>query len=337
MFRNRSDYASVQRRIKLEQSFNLNSPQNARRLTTEPTVMNKQLANVFRVLLLFFALQISAMAADTPKISIFTSILPQKFFVEQLAGDLAEVEVMVGPDMSPHTYEPLPQQMSRLSRARLFFTIGVPFEKAIEKRLKAVCPNLSFVATNLGVEYHQMESFAETHVHSEDCSHPTGQPDPHIWLDPYQVMIQADNIAAALKEVLPDQTGAIDERLTSFKTRLNELNEELSQALLPVKGQTMLVFHPAFGYFARRFNLKQQAVEIEGKEPGPRQLVELIRKCRAENIRVIFVQKQFPVNSARTIAEAIDGAVVQIDPLAEDYFANLRTIAKNVSGALIKK
>lgn len=299
--------------------------------------MHKNRNRIFLAFLLLLAVNVSAMAENSPILNVFTSILPQKFFVEQLASGLANVEVMVGPDMSPHTYEPLPQQMSRLSRATLFFTIGVPFEKALEKELTAVCPDLKMIATNKGVGYQPMESFDATHQHSEACTHETGQPDPHIWLDPDQVMIQATNIAAALKESLPEHCATIDERLASFTRQLQALNEELLLTLLPVKGQTMLVFHPAFGYFARRYGLKQQAVEIEGKEPGPRQLVELIRKCRAENIHVIFVQKQFPVNAAQTIAEAINGAVVQIDPLAEDYFANLRMIAKAVAQALEKK
>lgn len=286
------------------------------------------------ILLLFAAGQFAAMAQTQAKLLIFTSILPQKFFVEKLAGDLAEVEVMVGPGMSPHTYEPLPQQMSRLSRASLFFTIGVPFEKALEKRLAAVCPDLRIIATNVGVTYQPMESFASDHQHDANCTHEAGQPDPHIWLDPQQVIVQARNIAAALKTVLPNSQLLIDERLADFTRQLEEITEELTQKMLPWKGQTMLVFHPAFGYFANRFGMKQRAIEIEGKEPGPRQLVELIRQCRAENIHIIFVQKQFPVSAAKTVAEAIGGSVIQIDPLAEDYFANLREIAHTVTGAL---
>lgn len=295
--------------------------------------------NLFKItiLLLFSVVQIAALAQTPAKLMVFTSILPQKFFVEQLAGDLAEVEVLVGPGMSPHTYEPLPQQMSKLSRASLFFTIGVPFEKALEKKLAAVCPNLKIVATNEGVAYRSMETFASDHQHDENCTHAAGQPDPHIWLDPLQVTIQARNIATALKALLPDSHTLIDERLGSFNRQLEELTEELAQKMLPWKGQTMLVFHPAFGYFANRFGMQQRAIEIEGKEPGPRQLVELIRQCRAENIHIIFVQKQFPVSAAKTVAEAIGGSVIQIDPLAENYFANLREIAQTVTGALQKQ
>lgn len=299
--------------------------------------MNKQL---IRCLLFLWVFQLSptlAWSQNSNKIAIFTSILPQKFFVEQLAGDLAEVEVLVGPGMSPHTFEPLPQQMSRLSRAAIFFTIGVPFENVLSERLKSVCPDLKIIPTDTGVERQAMQSFDNDHHHDTSCTHSEGEPDPHIWLDPDQVIIQAKNIAVALKEVLPNDTAAIDVNLASFTVRLKKLSEELSAILLPVKGQTMLVFHPSFGYFARRFGLNQQPIEMEGKEPGPRQLGELIKKCKAENVHIIFVQKQFPVAAAEALANAINGAVIQIDPLAENYFANLTEIARAVAEALQNK
>ena len=293
------------------------------------------LPGLLTLAIFLFSLQNIVLAEMPARLSVFVSIQPQKFFLEQLAGELANVEVMVGPDLSPHTYEPLPQQMSRLSRARLFFTIGVPFEKALAKRLADVCPDLKIIDTTHGIAYQSMESY--NHQHSETCSHGAGQLDPHVWLDPDQVIIQAQNITAALQEALPVASATFAARLASFSQQLQSLSNDLSAVLAPVKGQTMLVFHPAFGYFARRFGLIQQAIEIEGKEPGPRQLVELIRKCRSEGIHIIFVQKQFPVVAAQTIATAIDGAVVIIDPLAENYFANLRQIATTVATAIQKQ
>lgn len=341
---------NIQSQVLLPDGILLNTGSRFFRLNTGPRCQGQRhfrtpahtfAITLLTVLAIFLLGLLRPAAAETAtsgaRLEIFASILPQKFFIEKLAGDLANVEVMVGPGMSPHTYEPLPQQMSRISRARLFFTIGVPFEKTLEKKLQAVCPNLKIVATNRNVEYRMMESSDQTHVHSESCTHGHGEPDPHIWLDPHQVMIQAGSIAEALKENLPEHRSEIEARLASFTAELQRLSDELATILAPVKGQTMLVFHPAFGYFADRYGLKQLAIEIEGKEPGPRQLAELIRKCRNENIHLIFVQQQFPVAAANTVAEAISGAVVPIDPLAEDYFNNLRHIAGAVSEGLTKK
>jgi zinc transport system substrate-binding protein len=292
--------------------------------------------------LFLFAIALSPLWSQTDPaapLSVFTSILPQKFFVEQIGGDLVKVEVLVGPGMSPHTYEPLPQQMSSLSRARLFFAIGVPFEKILRHKLLSVCPNLQVIDTDKGITRRLMQTLEEGdgHVHGSDCNHATGEPDPHIWLDPELAIIQGQNIAVALKDALPEHAAAIDARLAAFIASLRELIAELTVALEPVKGETMLVFHPAFGYFADRFALKQKAIEIEGKEPAPRQLVDLIRQCKRENIHIVFVQKQFPASAAETVARSINGSVVIIDPLAEDYIANLRELGAAVAKGLIKK
>lgn len=292
------------------------------------------------ILLVFLLLLTTSVSAESSaKLQVFASILPQKFFIEKIGGDLVNVEVLVGPGMSPHTYEPLPQQMSRLSRARLFFTIGVPFEKVLKDKIVSVCPDLKLVETDKGVVRRSMQTHEDSsdHQHDEGCTHGEGEPDPHIWLDPELVMIQAGNIAEALKREMPDKSGEIEARLSAFVEELSSLSAELAKQLEPLKGQTLLVFHPAFGYFADRYGLKQQAIEIEGKEPAPRQLVELIRRCRAENVHVVFVQKQFPVSAAETVARSINGSVVSINPLAENYIENLKEIARAVALGMQKK
>ena len=96
------------------------------------------------------------------------------------------------------------------------------------------------------------------------------------------------------------------------------------------------LFHPAFGYFAQAYGLEQQAVEVAGKTPTPRQLTGLIRKAKADGVTLIFVQPQFDQRSAAVVAKAIGGAVVPMDPLAKDVLANLKTMATKVEKAMIK-
>lgn len=291
----------------------------------------------FILLALLCASSAAVFAQQPDKLDVFTSILPQKFFVEQIGGDLVNVEVLVGPGMSPHSFEPSPLQMGRLARSAMFFAVGVSFENALITRMKTVCPQVKIIATDDGIIKRRMESYDDhNHSHDEECNHSAGAADPHTWLDPVMVKTQAHNIAKALKEELPDQAQVLDQRLEIFNSKLDEFTARLRTIMKPLQGQTMLVFHPAFGYFADRFELKQMAIEIEGKEPGPRQLAQIIRKCRRENIRVVFVQQQFPVRAAQTIADSIGGSVVRLDPLAEDYFANLELISQTVLDGIEK-
>lgn len=299
----------------------------------------------------FLFLSVNLVLAENEKLSVFVSILPQKFFAERLLGENGTVEVLIGAGQSPHTYEPLPQQMGKLSRSNMFFTVGIPFERSLIGKLSSLCPNLKIVATDANIEKlvmldhehhehmhsnmqecHEDEKHVEGEHHHNNNHHEVGL-DPHFWLDPERASIMADNMAKAIVEAKPELSAFVESNLNKIKVELKDLSDELSQKLIPFKGQTMLVFHPAFGYFATRFGLIQKAVEIEGKEPAPRQLANLIKICKTEGIKVIFVQKQFPANTAETIASSIGGKVLAIDPLAEDYINNLKAMGEAVAGS----
>ena len=128
--------------------------------------------------------------------------------------------------------------------------------------------------------------------------------------------------------------------LSCFNRRVfgggDRVDAELEEILRPLRGEALFVFHPAFGYFADRYGLEQIAIEIEGREPGPRQLEEIIEHAKEQGVRVIFVQPQFSKKSAETVARAIDGAVVPIDPLAYDWLDNLKRIGEKVRQGLSK-
>ena len=294
----------------------------------------KRLTFKFLITVIFILVSFSSLFAENENLKVFVSILPQKYFAERLLGGNGTVEVLIGPGMSPHTFEPLPQQMGKLSRSDLFFTVGIPFEKVIISRLKNLCPNLIVINTDENIvkipmtEHHHEESSN----HHDEHEHESGL-DPHFWLDPLRALTMSENMAKAVISIRPELKDKVEANLEEIKADINKLDEELTQKLISFKGQTLLVFHPAFGYFANKYGMIQKAVEIEGKEPAPKQLGELIRNCRNEGIKVIFVQKQFPVSTAKTIAASIGGSVIAIDPLAEDYLANLRNIAESIANS----
>jgi zinc transport system substrate-binding protein len=300
--------------------------------------------------------------ASTGKVAVFTSILPQEYFVERIGGERVEVEALVKPGSSPATYEPTPRQMAALSEARLYFRIGVPFENALLPNIEETMKGLRIVDTRKGItlramkahhhhgeqedasgdhregeheeEDHDGHEHHEGHGEGEDHQHDGGN-DPHIWLNPRLVKLQAQTIAEALIEIDPGGKDVYKSNLAAFLKDLDVLDANLAEALAPVKGKTFLVFHPAWGYFADAYGLEQEPIEIEGKEPSAMQLARIIEEAKEEGVRVIFVQPQFSQASAKQIAEAIGGAVVPIDPLARDYITNLEAVATKV-GALLE-
>ncbi|MEW6521601.1 MAG: zinc ABC transporter substrate-binding protein [Thermodesulfobacteriota bacterium] len=285
-------------------------------------------------LLLAFSLFLqlpAAQAASREKIPVFVSILPQAFFVEKIGGERIAVEVLVQPGQSPHTYAPSPRQMARLAGARVYFRIGVAFENGFIPKIESSLPDLLIVDTRQGIELEKMpahEGKGEEHHHEDE------ELDTHIWLDPLLVKKQAKIITDTLVQLDPDGQALYEKNFTAFCAELDALHARLSEALAPLRGRSFFVFHPAFGYFARTYGLKQIAVETGGSSPSARHLAALIESARKNGVRVLFVQPQFSQKSAETVARAIDGAVVPLDPLARDYFTNMTAIAQALEKAL---
>ena len=263
--------------------------------------------------------------AGTDRIKAFVSILPQADFVERIGGPHVEVEVLVGPGQSPATYEPTPKQMARLGEARVLFRIGTPFEKGFIGKVAETHKNLEIVDTRKGVGLRYFKGSGGEEV-----------PDPHIWLDPVRVSIQAATICEALTRFAPGFREEFEKNLAAFQKDLDRVDQRIARILAPLKGSTFYVFHPAFGYFGDRYGLTQIAVEMAGKEPTPRQLAGLIERARKDGVRVIFVQPQYARKEAEAIAREIEGAVVPINPLPRDYLGNLQKIADALKAGLEK-
>ncbi|MFO7717292.1 MAG: metal ABC transporter solute-binding protein, Zn/Mn family [Thermodesulfobacteriota bacterium] len=264
-----------------------------------------------------------AMAAE---VTVTVSVLPQKAIVEAIGGDAVDVQVMVRPGANPATYEPSPKQMARLNRSALYFAIGVPFEGAWLPRLTQGNADMEVVHLQQEVARHPMPGERGSHDHT----HGQGTPDPHIWLSPNMVRAFSASIAEHLAEALPSQAEAIRARHLDFVAEVASLDAELAQTLRPLGQQDrrFLVFHPSWGYFARDYGLKQVPVQLEGKDPSPKDLQQLVRLAEEHELHTVFVQPQFSKKTAAMLAEQIDARVVELDPLAENWAENLRRVAE---------
>ena len=265
-----------------------------------------------------------AASASAP-LGVFVSILPQKYFVQSVGGAQVAVSVMVGPGQSPETYAPTPRQMAALSGARLYFSIGVPFEDSWMKRVLAANPALRQVPMQRGVAPLPLVGPGGA----------LGGTDPHVWTSPARVKIMAANIRDALIEADPAHRSEFESNYSAFLAELDVLDQQVREILAPARGRgPFMVFHPAWGYFAKDYGLRQIPIEAEGKEPGARSLARVIDLGRREGVKVIFVQTQFSRRTAQTVAAAIGARVVAVDPLAENYPQNLLRVARAFAAAL---
>jgi zinc transport system substrate-binding protein len=265
-------------------------------------------------------------AGQEPAVSVCVSIPPQAFFVERIGGEHVSVEVLVGPGQSPATYEPTPAQMALIDEADVFFRIGVPFENALMDRISASMPQLQVVDLRDGIE---LQPVGGGSAHAEH-----GRLDPHTWLDPNLAAIQARTVSDTLARIDAGHSATYSANLEALLGDLEQADRDVAEMLAPFEGRDMFVFHPAFGYFARAYGLEQVPIEIEGKEPAPRELQGIIEMARREKLNAIFVQPQFSDASARAIAAEVDAQIVRLDPLARDYLSNLREMGRKIREAL---
>jgi len=286
--------------------------------------LKTSIVTVFSIL---FGLISCAWAAE--RVPVFVSIAPQRYFVQQIGKDLVDVQVLVEPGADPHTYEPKPQQMAALSKAVLYFAVGIEFETAKLEKLTAINPRMKVVHTDHGIMKLPMAVHGGHHADDdpEEEHHHRGGLDPHIWLSPPLVMLQARSILTALQSVDPAHHSLYETNYRAFILDLVDLDAYLRTTFDALKGSSFMVLHPSWGTFAHTYGLNQVSIEVEGKSPKPAQLKALIEHARANRIKVVFVQPQFSSKNARQIAKAIGGRVLAVDPLARNWATNLRHVA----------
>ncbi len=254
-------------------------------------------------------------APPAGSLNVMVSIVPQKYFVERVGGDKVNVSVMVGPGFNPSTYEPRPSQIQALSATDMYVRVGVPFEQAWMERIASANDHMLVVDQSEGIER-------------------IDGTDPHIWLSPRLVKVQAHTIFDGLVELDPDSESFYRANLDAFLADLDELDASIEQTLSGLENRKFMVFHPAWSYFARDYDLQMIPVQVQGSEPSAAEMADLIKTARENEIKVIFAQPEFSTERAQVIAEEIGGEVLLISPLAPDWMENLQRVADTFAQVL---
>jgi len=255
---------------------------------------------------------------------VLVSVAPHRFFVEKIAADTIKVGLMVPAGASAHTYEPTPKQTMAAAKADIWFRIGEIFET---KALNALTSHNMFLKV-VDLRDNLDLITDKTHI----CSHhKNGSEDLHFWLSPRLAKIQAETITNALIATYPEHRELYLKNLAVFKNELDAIDMKIADQLKNLKNRTIMVSHPAYGYFVRDYGLKQFSIEFEGKDPTPKLLTRILEEARKENVKIIFTQPQYSDKGSLLIAEQIGAKVVSLNPYSEDYFESLLTITKQIA------
>lgn len=301
--------------------------------------------------IILFLLVINFVYAQT---NIVVSIVPQQTFVEKIGGEKVKVIAMVPPGSNPHSYEPKPSQMIHISKADIYFPIGFGFEKTWLDKFANQNKNMKFVEMTKDVERimmkkHKHKVDAKNHKNEEhhakhdnhdhdndkydkDKEKSKYKKDPHTWTSPKNVKIMAKNIYDTLVKFDSVNKEYYLKNYNAFLYEINQTDKKIKEIFSDIpKNSKFMVFHPAWGYFSKDYDLVQFAVEIEGKDPKPKILQKIIDEAREENIKAIITQKEFSEKSAKVIADELKIKVIKETPLASNWSENLIHMAKTIA------
>lgn len=259
---------------------------------------------------------------------VFAGIPPVAGVVKSIKAEADVVGVLIPASVDPHTFDVSPATLERLSRANIFFHTRFPFELRVVDALGGMKSSVRCVEVSKGIKW-----IEAGHVHSahDELGADDERIDLHCWLSVENVKIIARNIVEEMVRENNRCEAYYRSNYERFLKRLEEADGIIRAKLEPYKGRKFFVYHPAFGYFARAYNLEEVCIEIEGRPPSIRELRRMLDIAKREGIRTIFIQPQFDRRPAEAIAEAISGKVETLNDLGEDVVINLLDIADKLS------
>ncbi|MEA3460654.1 MAG: zinc ABC transporter substrate-binding protein [Bacteroidota bacterium] len=284
---------------------------------------------VICIFLLAVSCRTGSESTDRPLVSV--SIIPQQYFIEQLAGELVEVNVMIPPGASPATYEPSMSQLGKLDRSIVYLRIGyVGFEQSWMDKISSVNPDMKIADLSEGVDV-ITEDAEEEENHHGHSHHGT---DPHIWMSTINARIIARNIYHELLLLFPDKKDYLQNRLEQFILSLDSLHKDISNSLEGIQNRKFMIYHPALSYYARDYGLEQLSLEIEGKTPSPAHLKEMTDLAIRHQISKILIQSQFDRKNAEVLAMETGSEIIQFDPLDLHWGKQMRYIAEQLNSSM---
>lgn len=277
---------------------------------------------IFTVAALYYLYSLKTDAnGSKDKIEVIVSVGPQMEFVKAVGGDKVEVTLMVPPGADPHTYEPLPDQLNHVSNAQMYVEVGTPieFELNYMDKLKTMNPNMLVVNSSSGVDL--IPNTAENENNS----------DPHVWVSPKNAKIMVENIYQGLVQIDPNNKEYYTTNRNNYTEQLDELDANITKSLEGKENSQIIVYHPAWAYFCKDYHLQQIPIESGGKEPTSQEIADVIEFARKNDVKVIFIEPQYSPKSAEVIASEINGKVLIIDDLAQNYIENLKNVTETFS------
>jgi zinc transport system substrate-binding protein len=288
--------------------------------------MNKSLLSILLIIIITFSLGCATEKSDSDgKLIVYATISPQKEMIESIGGDKVNVNIIVPQGSDPHTADLKPNQLTELSKAKIYVMVGsgIEFEVKSMEKIRDLNKNMLVVNSSKGIDLIEMTE----HDHEDEIE---GGKDPHIWTSLRNGKVMVQNIYEGLVAVDPANKEYYLKNRDEYLGKLDEADNYIMKELEGLENRSFMIFHPSWGYFAKDYNLTQIPIEIEGKEPTLQSLANTIEEAKKENIKTIFISPGFSSKAADIIMREIGGKTEVIDPLAGNYIDNLKITANKI-------
>lgn len=271
------------------------------------------------------------------KAVLSVTIEPQRYFLEMLVGDKYKVNCVTPNGANPESFDPTPSQLIEVSKSKAYFVVGsLGVESMLVDKLKSNNPDIVYVDCAHGIDMIEDDSHAncnhEHHEHHDDHAHNHGHAhsgtDPHIWSAPSTAKVMIQNMYNALIEFDKEYTDFYTENYNKLIATIDSTDQVIKSHLDKAQNKSFIIFHPALSYFASEYGLTQHSIEKDGKSPTPSQLAQMIDDAKKEGVKTVFIQKEFDVKNAETIAKSINARTVTINLLNYNWSEELINIAK---------
>ncbi|MCK9279759.1 MAG: zinc ABC transporter substrate-binding protein [Melioribacteraceae bacterium] len=246
------------------------------------------------------------------KLKVSVTILPYADFVNRIGGKFVEVNTLVPPGASPESYEPEPLKLIELGKSDAYLLTSsiLGFENSLTNKIKSENKNFALIDLSKGIKIIDNN--------------------PHVWLGIKEVRIISENICDYLVSKMPEEKEYFLTNKSKFITQLDSADNFIKNIVEQMENKAMLVYHPAWGYFANDYGLEEIAIEKDGNNPKASDIAKLIDKARVLKIKTVFMEKQFDSSPAKTIADEIGAKIEFIDPVPTDFIKNLYDIAEKL-------
>ncbi|MEL7626281.1 MAG: zinc ABC transporter substrate-binding protein [Anaerolineaceae bacterium] len=289
-------------------------------------------------LILILSFLLGACASPTPiksnteesdVLKVTTSVASIQWLVDQIGGEHVQTQSLTTSGDDPHTYEPAPAQMIAMAQSDLYLTAGVEFESVWVPKFKDSNSSLKVVDVSAGIN--RIPIADPLHFNADQ----QGELDPHVWLAPRNMKVIAQNVVEALKGIDPKNSTTYQSNLENVLTKIDDIDSQLSEMLSKTKRNEFLIIHPSLGYFAEAYGLQMIPVEVNGQEPSPTELAKILALSQKYTINTLFTQTGTnPLNVEVMAQQTGIQKIVEIDPLAYDWVANMLFIGKSMQAAL---